>query len=112
MQIVGDRGPDSQTSASDLHQPTGVLFLSLVNRNALGCYNVNKDFRLRNFDIIQTDAEKMIYPSDVKVYNDDVVLLTNNMPLFLYSTLNYDEVNFRVWIERVTRAIEGTYCAP
>lgn len=112
FQDLGDRGATSQTSASDLHQPSGVLFLGLVNQNALGCFNTNKGFRLSNFDVVQRDNEKMIYPCDVKIYNDDVILLTNNMPIFLYSNLNYDQVNFRVWVQSVNAAVKDTRCAP
>lgn len=65
---------------------------------------------MRNFDIVQRDNNRMIYPCDVKVYRDDVILLTNSMPVFLYSRLNYDEVNFRVWMASVEEAVEGTYC--
>lgn len=94
-----------------MHKPSGVLFLGLVNQNALGCFNTNKGFRLASFDVVQRDDQKMIYPCDVKIYKNDVVFLTNTMPVFLYSNLNYDEVNFRVWIEAVDKAVEGTRCA-
>lgn len=53
----------------------------------------------------------MIYPCDVKISKDDIILLTNNMPIFLYSTLNYDETNFRVWIQNVRTAVKDTRCA-
>lgn len=88
-----------------------MLFLGLVNQNALGCWNVNKSFTRKNFDIVKRDNEKMIYPCDVKVYEDEIIVLTNNMPIFLYSSLNYDEVNFRVWMSTVDRAIQHTNCA-
>ncbi|XP_017782339.1 PREDICTED: L-dopachrome tautomerase yellow-f2-like [Nicrophorus vespilloides] len=107
---LGDRGPLSQTSATDLHKPSGVLFLSLVNQNALGCWNTNIPFGKENFHVIQRDDKKMIYPCDLKVYGDDLILLTNNMPIFLYSKLNYDETNFRVWFSSVANAISGTQC--
>lgn len=100
----------SQTSASKLHESTGVLFLALVNQNALGCWNTNKEFDSSNFDIIHKDDVKMIYPSDVKIYGNDVIVLTNKMPIFLYGKLNYDDVNFRVWIENVSSAIKQTHC--
>lgn len=85
--------------------------MGLVNQNALGCWNTNKKFQLDNFDIVQKDDKKMIYPADVKIYKDDVVVLTNKMPIFLYGKLNYEEVNFRVWIENVESAIRDTRCA-
>lgn len=53
----------------------------------------------------------MIYPCDVKIYNDNIILLTNNMPIFLYSNLNYEQINFRVWIQDVRTAVRDTRCA-
>lgn len=110
FQIEGDRGDGAQTSASDLHKTTGILFLAMVNQNALGCWNTHKRFAPENFDIVQKDNAKMIYPSDVKVYQDEVIVLTNTMPVFLYRRLNYDEINFRVWINNVHDAVRGTSC--
>lgn len=106
---MGDRGDGFQTSSSDLHESTGVLFLGLVNQNALGCWNIHSS--LRDISIVQKDDRRMIYPSDVKIRENNIVLLTNTMPVFLYGTLNYDETNFRVWVQDVNRAVEGTKCA-
>ncbi|KAJ8939824.1 hypothetical protein NQ318_014951 [Aromia moschata] len=104
---VGDRGPQSQTSAADLHKPTGTLFLGLINQNALGCWNIKKPLKV---SIVQKDDQRMIYPSDVKIFKDKVYLLTNTMPEFLYGKLNYDIINFRVWSNTVEDAIQGTEC--
>ncbi|XP_056633257.1 L-dopachrome tautomerase yellow-f2-like [Diorhabda sublineata] len=109
FKVIGDRGPNSQTSAADIHKPSGVMFLGLVNQNALGCWNIKKP--LDTISIVQKDDRKMIYPCDVKVYQDKVYLITNAMPEFLYGNLNYDEVNFRVWSNTVDDAVAGTQCA-
>jgi len=106
-----DRGQGSQTSASDLHKPSGILFLALVNQNALGCWNTHKAPKLENFDIVHRDDQKFIYPSDIKVYGDKVIVLTNTMPVFLYSQLNYDQTNFRIWTASVNEAGKNTTCS-
>ncbi|KAF2879521.1 hypothetical protein ILUMI_26653 [Ignelater luminosus] len=111
FKIAAERAGGSQTSASDLHQPSGVLFLSLVNQNAIGCWNVNNNARSENFDIIHKDDQKLIYPCDLKVYQDEVIVLSNTMPVFLFARLNYDETNFRVWISKVSDAVRDTSCA-
>lgn len=108
--VLGNRGPGSQTSASDLHKGTSVLFLNLVNQNAVGCWNIRKPFHPNNFGIVQRNDSTMIYPADLKIYKDDVIVLTNSMPIFLYSALDYDETNFRVWIRNVNEAVRGTVC--
>ncbi|XP_045476783.1 L-dopachrome tautomerase yellow-f2-like [Harmonia axyridis] len=106
---IGDRGEGSQTSASALDEKTSVLFLGLVNQNALACWNINSP--LSDISVVQKDDRKMIYPCDLKVYNDNIYLLTNTMPGFLYGQLDYDIVNFRIWVQNVEQAIQGTRCA-
>lgn len=107
---MGDRGRYSQTSASDLHQQSGILFLGLINQNAVGCWNTKKIFHLNNFDIVQKNNVTMIYPSDVKIASNNLIVLTNSMPLFIFSQLDYDKINFRVWISNVYDAVAGTSC--
>lgn len=109
MQVVGDRGQNSQTSSADIHKPSGVMFLGLINQNALGCWKITKP--LDTISIVQKDDQKMIYPSDVKVSNDKIYVLTNTMPGFLYGSLNYEDViNFRVWSNTIEGAIKETEC--
>lgn len=52
----------------------------------------------------------MIYPSDIKINGDEIIVITTTMPVFLYSRLNYSETNFRVWINNVHDAVKGTVC--
>lgn len=108
FQNLGNRGPLSQTSSADIHKPSGTLFLGLVNQNALGCWKLDRP--LSTISVVQRDDQKMIYPCDVKVYNDKIYLLTNTMPGFLYGRLNYDEVNFRIWSNDISDAVRGTNC--
>lgn len=82
----------------------------MVNQNALRCWNTNKPFDPNNFDLVHKDDEKFVYPSDVKIHGDNVIVLTNKMPVFVYGKLNYDEVNFRVWIQDVSVAVSQTQC--
>lgn len=109
LQVVGYKGEKSQTSAADIHKSSGRMFLSLVNQNALGCWHIRCP--LDTLSTVQRDDRRMIYPSDVKVSNNKVYLLTNSMPVFVYGTLNYDEINFRVWSNTVEAAVQGTNCA-
>ncbi|CAH0564873.1 unnamed protein product [Brassicogethes aeneus] len=105
---VGDRGQNSQTSSADIHKESGVMFLGLVNQNALACWNAAAS--LKEITTVARNDEKMIYPSDVKVYNDKIYMLTNKMPEFIYGKLNYDEVNFIVWSNTVKNAVRNTKC--
>ncbi|XP_023022865.2 L-dopachrome tautomerase yellow-f2 [Leptinotarsa decemlineata] len=109
FQNIGDRGPQSQSTAAYIHQPSGVMFLGLINQNALACWNTN--LPLNTISIVQKDNKTMAYPSDVKVHDDKVYLITNSMPQFLFGKLDYDTINFRVWSNNVEDAIAGTRCA-
>lgn len=108
LQIVGDRGATFQSNAADIHKPSSVMVMGLPNQNAVGCWNINKP--LNTISIVHRDDQKMVYPSDVKVSNDRMYVLTNKLPRFFYGRLNYDEINFRVWSNTIGGAIQGTEC--
>ncbi|KAF5278603.1 hypothetical protein FQA39_LY00645 [Lamprigera yunnana] len=110
FKVEVNRGQGTQASGSDLHKTSGLLFMGLVNQNALGCYNIFRPATPENFDVVHKDDQKFIYPCDVKISGDDIIVLTNAMPVFLYGRLNYDQVNFRIWINNVYEAVKGTKC--
>lgn len=87
------------------------MILGEVSKNGFYCWNVNKPLTPENQGLIHMDAQKMIYPSDVKIDGDDVWVMTNSMPRFIYGTLNYAEINFRVWTNSIKDAVAGTSCA-
>lgn len=107
FKIIGNRGPNGQTSIAEIYTPTGTMFLGLVNLNALGCWNINNQSSLF---IVKMDEKKMSYPSDLKIVGNKIYVLTTTMPGFLYGRLNYTEINFRVWSNSINKAIEGTLC--
>lgn len=112
FRLLGSRGPNAQSSASFVDQKTGVLFYSLVNLNAVACWRTsNKDYNMKNQGRIYMNEGTMVYPTDIKVdYNDNLWILSNRMPIWMYGKLNYDEVNFRVFSAPVLDAISHTAC--
>ncbi|CAH2096530.1 unnamed protein product [Euphydryas editha] len=112
FKVLGSRGPNAQSSASFVDPKTGVLFYSLVNLNAVACWRTtNKEYGMKNQGRIYMDDEKMIYPTDIKVdYDENLWVLSNRMPIWMYSKLNPDEVNFRVFSAPVLNAISHTAC--
>lgn len=53
----------------------------------------------------------MIYPSDINIDADGVIwVMTNNLPLYNYATINPNEYNYRIWRAPIDQAIEGTPC--
>ncbi|KAM3962606.1 protein yellow-like [Aphomia sociella] len=112
FQLLGSRGPNSQSSVSFVDPKTGVLFYSLVNLNAVACWKTsNKEYLMKNQGRIYMNDETMVYPTDIKVdYNDNLWILSNKLPIWMYSELNTNEVNFRVFSAPVLEAISHTAC--
>lgn len=57
------------------------------------------------------NEETMVYPTDIKVdYNDNLWILSNKMPIWMYDKLDANEVNFRIFSAPVVDAISHTAC--
>ncbi|CAK1554521.1 unnamed protein product [Leptosia nina] len=112
FKLLGSRGPNAQSSASFIDPKTGVLFYSLVNLNAVACWRTtNKEYIMKNQGRIYMDDVKMIYPTDIKVdYDENLWILSNRMPIWMYGKLDPSEVNFRVFSAPVLNAISHTAC--
>lgn len=111
FKFIGDRGKDGQSSTHAMHKKSGVVFMAEVNRNGISCWNSNRPFNKDSYELLQNDANKMIYPGDLRVDNEDNVwVMTNSMPVFLYGQLDYSKINFRIWTAPIREAIRGTKC--
>ncbi|GLH08020.1 Protein yellow, partial [Gryllus bimaculatus] len=64
--VLGSRGERAQSTASFIHEPSGVLFYTLVNRNGVGCWNTNKPFSEENQGLAAHDDKALIFPNDLK----------------------------------------------
>ncbi|XP_068633041.1 protein yellow [Battus philenor] len=112
FKLLGSRGPNAQSSVSFVDPKTGVLFYSLVNLNAVACWRTNnKNYNMKNQGRIYMNDETMVYPTDIKVdYNENLWILSNRMPIWMYAKLDPKEVNFRVFSAPVVDAISHTAC--
>lgn len=112
FKLLGSRGPNAQSSVSFVDPKTGVLFYSLVNLNAVACWRTtNKVYDMKNQGRIYMNDETMVYPTDIKVdYDDNLWILSNRMPIWMYGRLDPNEVNFRVFHAPVVDAISHTAC--
>jgi len=53
----------------------------------------------------------MVYPNDIKVdANNNLWVLSNRLPIFMYSRLNESDFNFRILTAPVADAIRNTSC--
>lgn len=67
LQWLGNRGPYGQSAMHEFDRNTGIIFYSQVNMNGFGCWNSNTPHRPENFDVLATNNQTMIYPSDLTV---------------------------------------------
>lgn len=112
FQLAGNRGDLSQSTMHEFHKKTGVLFYDEISTNSVGCYSVKKPITPLNHGLIHRDDQKMIYPSDLMIDTEDNIwVMSNTMPRFIYASLNPNEENFRVWKSSVAEAIKNTPCA-
>ncbi|KAL1494199.1 hypothetical protein ABEB36_009833 [Hypothenemus hampei] len=113
FKYLGSRGPKSQSGASFLDKRTGVLFYALVNLNAVACWRTtNPGYSMESQGRVYMNNVTMVFPNDVKVDNDgNVWVLSDRLPEFMYTSLDYSQVNFRILSAKVSEAIKGTACA-
>ncbi|XP_053668772.1 L-dopachrome tautomerase yellow-f2-like [Anopheles marshallii] len=109
---LGARGPNTQSSSHAYDRKTGTLFYAEINRNSIGCWNTHRQFTPENHGIVHLDNEEMIYPADLRIDNNgDLWVISNRLPIWIYSELNRTDVNYRIWRQTASRAVAGTICA-
>lgn len=107
---IGSRGLNGQSSVEFLDKKTGVLFYTLPNLNAIACWKTsNKDYTLKSQGRIFMDPVLMEFPNDVKVDDQSRLwVLSDRLQKYLYSELDFSEVNFRILTASVTVSL-STY---
>ncbi|EDW81721.1 uncharacterized protein Dwil_GK12212 [Drosophila willistoni] len=111
FQLLGSRGERKQSTIHKYDPRTQVVFYNEVQSNGVGCWNTNKPFAVANHDIVASNAQEMIYPSDMTIDEEGTIwVVTNSMPIFIYSTLDPNAYNFRIWRQNVYEAKRNTVC--
>lgn len=105
-----ERGPNARVTAKAMDEH-GVQFFNLIDLNALGCWNSKFPYQANFLAIADKDDIGMIFPSDVKIDDQaNVWVMSDRMPLFLMSTLDYTDINFRVYFAPLKVLVQGTIC--
>jgi hypothetical protein len=112
FKILGTRGENTQSSTEVFDSTTGVIFYTLISKNSIGCWNTRKThFNPENQGIVAHDDEKLIFPNDLRLNVDgNLLVLSNKMPIFIYKTLNPDDINFRILVGKTKDLIKDTQC--
>ncbi|XP_048002657.1 L-dopachrome tautomerase yellow-f-like [Leguminivora glycinivorella] len=107
--LLGTRGPLTQSGSHDYYN--GMLFFANVAQDGILCWNTRKPLTPENMVLVAQDHEKLVYISDLKVKAGEVWVLVNQIPRFVYSTLDPTQNNFYILKGRVPDLIKNTRCA-
>lgn len=108
-QKLGERGSNGHLT-SHVMDDSGILYFNLIDRNAVGCWNSQNPYGPEYIAHIDQDDEALIFPSDVKVVGDDLWIISDRMPIHLESTLDFNDVNFRIFTVPIRTAVGGSIC--
>lgn len=105
-----ERGSNSHTTAR-VCSDDGVMLFNLVDQNAVGCWHTSMPYGPSFHGIVDRDDDGLIFPADVKIdKNRNVWVLSDRMPRFLISNLDYNDINFRIYSAPLSTLIGGTVC--
>lgn len=110
FKLLGERGMNSQSTAEFYDPSTNVIFYTQVNRDAIGCWNIKKDYIPANQGIVDSDSVSLVFPNDLKVDSEGKLwVLSDKLPVFIYSTLKKEQ-NYRILVGNTKDIIKGTPC--
>lgn len=110
--VLPSRGPNTHITAHTIDQ-NGLLFFNLIDQNAVGCWDSGKPYRKQNLAIVAKDDVGLVFPSDVRVDRTNTLwVFSDRMPVHLLATLDFTDVNFRLYFAPVKELISGTVCDP
>ncbi|XP_044759409.1 protein yellow [Coccinella septempunctata] len=115
FRVMGQsRGKSGQVSASAMDR-NGIMFYNLVTRDAIGCWDSRKPYKRSNLGVVAQNSERLIFPNDLKIdkeKNQNVWIISNRLPFYLYKSLDKNDINFRIMSAEIANAIKGTICEP
>lgn len=108
---LAERGPNGHVTTKAMTK-NGVQFFSLIDINAIGCWNSHMHPYYPSFlEIVDKDDIELIFISDIIVdHSQTVWVISNRLPAFLYSKLDYEDINFRVLWAPSKALAHGTSC--
>lgn len=110
FKVLGVRGPDAHTT-SKVMDDSGVQLFNLIDQNAIGCWKSTLPHKPQNIAIVDKDDVGLVFPSDVKIDDQrNVWVMSDRMPVFLESELDYSDINFRVYTAPLDVLLQGTVC--
>ncbi|XP_016995421.2 protein yellow [Drosophila takahashii] len=107
---LDERGPNAHTT-SRVMSDDGIELFNLIDQNAVGCWHSSMPYSPQFHGIVDRDDVGLVFPADVKIdENKNVWVLSDRMPVFLLSDLDYADTNFRIYTAPLATLIENTVC--
>ncbi|EDW66362.1 protein yellow [Drosophila virilis] len=107
---LDERGPNAHTTARVMSDD-GIELFNLIDQNAVGCWHSSMPYTPQFHGIVDRDDVGLVFPADVKIdENKNVWVLSDRMPVFLLSDLDYSDVNFRIYTAPLGALIDNTVC--
>lgn len=109
--LLGSRGLNTQSTAQVFDSLTDVMFHTLLQKDAVGCWNTQKPFTVENQGLVASDSELLAFPNDLTIDSDGILfVLVNKLPVYMHSTLKSEEINYRILMAKTSELISGTPC--
>ncbi|XP_062545165.1 protein yellow [Armigeres subalbatus] len=109
--LMGDRGPNSQSSAEFYDAETGIIFYTQVNKDGVGCWNTAKPLTPDTQGLVDSDSDALVFPNDLKVDTEgNLWVLSDRLPMFIFTSLDPAEYNYRILTGHIKDIIKGTPC--
>lgn len=105
-----ERAANSHTT-SRVMSDDGLMLFNLIDQNAVGCWNSADEYAPENHDVVDRDDVGLVFPADVKIDETNTVwVISDRMPVFLITELDYSDINFRIYSAPLSTLISGTVC--
>ncbi|XP_055546266.1 protein yellow-like [Wyeomyia smithii] len=110
FQYLKERGPDAHTTSRVMSE-NGLQLFNLIDQNAVGCWHSSLPYSPEYHGIVDRDDVELVFPADVKIDESETVwVISDRMPVFLITELDYSDVNFRIFSAPLSVLVSGTVC--
>lgn len=84
---IGNRGNRGQSSTSGIDR-NNIQFFTLIQQNAVGCWNTDQPYFQNSVDIVAQDNTTLLFPNDLKVDHEiDQVSATFSAEFFFFCSV-------------------------
>lgn len=111
FQFLPNERAGAAHTTSRVMSDDGLMLFNLIDQNAVGCWDSSTEYAPINHDIVDRDDIGLVFPADVKIDETNTVwVISDRMPVFLITELDYSDINFRIYSAPLSTLIANTVC--